>query len=160
MTLIRPLGPDDLDPVLALNAANETETSPLTRSELQRLVGIAIYARRVEGAPAFLLAFDQTAEYFSPNYIWFRERYPRFVYVDRIIVGAEARGRGLARTLYLDLIANARSAGHDLVCAEVNSDPPNPGSDAMHASLGFAEVGTAELPDRGKSVRYLALPLS
>jgi predicted GNAT superfamily acetyltransferase len=44
-----------------------------------------------------------------------------------------------------------------VVCCEVNSDPPNPLSDAFHAALGFREVGRAFLPDRGKSVRYLEL---
>ena len=37
--------------------------------------------------------------------------------------------------------------------------PPNPGSDAFHAALGFVEAGQAEHPD-GKVVRYLCKPLS
>ena len=45
---------------------------------------------------AFLLAFDQSAQYDSPNFLWFRSRYPRFVYVDRIVVVSSARGRGPA----------------------------------------------------------------
>jgi predicted GNAT superfamily acetyltransferase len=41
-----------------------------------------------------------------------------------------------------------------LVC-EVNSNPPNPASDAFHAALGFAEVGSASILDDSKIVRYL-----
>lgn len=46
-----------------------------------------------------------------------------------------------------------------MVCCEVNSDPPNPASDAFHARLGFAEVGAAAIHGGAKSVRYLARPL-
>jgi predicted GNAT superfamily acetyltransferase len=38
--------------------------------------------------------------------------------------------------------------------------PPNPASDAFHAALGFAEVGSARLFDGMKTVRYLARPLT
>ena len=49
-----------------------------------------------------------------------------------------------------------RAAGHARVVCEVNSDPPNPASDAFHAALGFAEVGQAVLATQGKVVRYLS----
>jgi predicted GNAT superfamily acetyltransferase len=42
---------------------------------------------------------------------------------------------------------------------EAPRSPPNPGSDAFHAALGFREVGRAFLADRGKAVRYLELSL-
>jgi uncharacterized protein len=38
----------------------------------------------------------------------------------------------------------------------VNSDPPNPASDAFHAALGFEVVGEAAIHDGAKTVRYLA----
>ena len=44
--------------------------------------------------------------------------------------------------------------GHDRIVCEVNSDPPNPGSEALHRSLGFRAVGDAQLPT-GKAVTYL-----
>jgi predicted GNAT superfamily acetyltransferase len=68
--------------------------------------------------------------------------------------GTGARGRGYARRLYDDLFDRAGEAGHAIVGCEVNSDPPNPASDAFHAALGFAEVGRAKIPN-GKTVRYL-----
>ena len=105
-----------------------------------RLLG-ATHRRR----EAFLLAFDQAADYDSPNFLWFRDRTPRFVYVDRIVVAPAARGRGHARRLYDDLFAQARRAGHDQVVCEVNSEPANPASDAFHAALGFSEVGRATI---------------
>ena len=76
-----------------------------------------------------------------------------------MVVAPAARGRGLARTLYADLFAAAIERGCPLVTCEVNSDPPNPASDAFHAGLGFAPVGGARVPDAVKTVRYLARAL-
>ncbi|TAD91394.1 MAG: GNAT family N-acetyltransferase [Alphaproteobacteria bacterium] len=156
---IQPLDASVLDRVLALNNAFAEETSPLTAERLVELVDIACYARGTADASAFLIAFDQDAAYDSPNFLWFRERYPRFVYIDRVVTAAAARGRGLARALYGDLARVARGQTQDILVCEVNSDPPNPGSDAFHRALGFSEVGSATLADRGKTVRYLLKPL-
>jgi predicted GNAT superfamily acetyltransferase len=145
--------------VLALNNAHATDLSWLEAGELFALLGQAFYARRVGKVDAFLLAFDQGASYDSPNYLWFRARYPRFVYVDRVVVAPAARGRGLARLLYADLFRCARVAGHDVVVCEVNVRPPNPASDAFHAALGFTEVGRASIHDGATLVRYLNRPL-
>ena len=97
--------------VLALNNAHAVELSWLEPGELFALLGQAFYARRVGKVDAFLLAFDQDATYDSPNYRWFCERYPRFVYVDRVVVTKAARGRGLARLLYGDLFRCAGRRG-------------------------------------------------
>jgi predicted GNAT superfamily acetyltransferase len=80
--------------------------------------------------------------------------------VDRIVVAASARGRGCARRLYHDLFAHALRAGHERVVCEVNSNPPNPESDAFHASLGFVEVGAASVYGGSKTVRYLLRTLT
>ncbi|PYM22503.1 MAG: GNAT family N-acetyltransferase [Candidatus Rokuibacteriota bacterium] len=145
--------------VLALNNAHAVELSWLEPGELFALLGQAFYARRVGKVDAFLLAFDQDATYDSPNYRWFCERYPRFVYVDRVVVTKAARGRGLARLLYADLFRCAMVAGHDLVVCEANVQPPNPASEALHAALGFSEVGRAAIYGGDKTVRYLSRPL-
>lgn len=155
-----PIAPAFEPAILALNNAHAVELSWLEPARLTTLLGRAFYARRLGADEAFLLAFDQDADYDSPNYLWFRERYPRFVYVDRVAVSTEARGRGHARTLYADLIAVARAAGHALILCEVNSAPPNPASDAFHAALGFTEVGQAEIHGGTKTVRYLRLDIT
>jgi predicted GNAT superfamily acetyltransferase len=142
--------------ILALNNAHAMELSWLDAERLASLLGQAFYARGIGEVDAFLLAFDQSAAYDNPNYLWFRERYPRFVYVDRVVVAPALRGRGYARRLYADLFDEARRAGHAIVVCEVNSDPPNPASDAFHAALGFSEVGRAAFHHRQKTVRYLA----
>ena len=148
--------PDLAQALLALNNAHAVELSWLEPPRLAHLVGEAFLAERIGQAEALLLAFDQDADYDSPNFLWFRERFPRFVYVDRIVVAAEARGRGHARRLYQTLFERARAAGHERVVCEVNSNPPNPASDAFHADLGFTVVGTGELHGGEKTVTYLA----
>jgi predicted GNAT superfamily acetyltransferase len=153
-----PLTKADLVWALALNRAHETELSPLDRDGLAALIAAASYARGIDRA-AMLIAFAPEADYASPNFLWFRARYRSFIYVDRVAVAAAARRRGLAARLYEDLFAAARAAGAERVVCEVNSDPPNPASDAFHARLGFAVVGAERLADRGKTVRYMAREL-
>lgn len=149
----------DLTPLVALNNAHATELSWLNADGMATLVRRSFRARAAGGGAGFLLSFDQDADYGSPNFLWFRERYARFVYVDRVVVDPAARGRGLARALYEDLFAAAAGAGHERVVCEVNLVPPNPASDAFHARLGFEEVGRADLAGSGKRVRYLARAL-
>lgn len=157
--VIEPVTPDAQAGILDLNNRHAVELSWLEPQRLAMLVGEAFHARRVGEAEAFLMAFDQDADYDSPNFAWFRERYPRFVYVDRVVVDPAARGRGHARALYLDLFEKAAQAGHTVVTCEVNAEPPNPASDAFHAAMGFAEVGSAAIYGGEKQVRYFAKPL-
>ncbi len=142
--------------LLVLNNAYAAELSWLDLDRLRQLVSQAVFAKRIGLVDALLIALDQDGAYDSPNFQWFCARYRRFIYVDRVVVAASARGRGLARQLYRELFAAANAAKHSLVVCEVNADPPNPASDAFHASLGFRPVGSARLPGQMKSVTYLA----
>jgi uncharacterized protein len=157
--LLENISHESLGDVLALNNAHAQELSYLDGDELRHLVGEAFFARRIGSLDAFIIAFDQGADYRSPNFLWFKQRYPRFVYVDRIAVAGAARGKGLARKCYDGLFERAKAAGHDVVCCEVNADPPNPASDAFHAALGFKETGSAAIGDGQKTVRYFVREL-
>lgn len=145
----------DTAALLALNNAHEIETSRLDINRLEAMLGRAFMAAAIGRADALLIAFDERADYDSPNFQWFRGRLARFVYVDRVIVAASSRGHGYARRLYEALFEMAVGRGHSHVVCEVNVDPPNPASDAFHAVLGFTEMGRALLAN-GKTVRYLA----
>ncbi|MBY0610793.1 MAG: GNAT family N-acetyltransferase [Beijerinckiaceae bacterium] len=147
------------DKLLALNNSHAIELSLLTRERFRHLVAEAFLALRVGEADALLLAFDERARYDSPNFLWFRDRLPRFAYVDRIVVADHARGRGLARLLYGALFDAARRAGHHQVVCEVNTDPPNPASLAFHAALGFVEIGAGPGVG-GKVVSFLSCDLT
>ena len=150
---VGPITADDFAWVLDLNRLNEVATSPLDEAKLAGMIAASFVAVALPQA-AFLISFDQDSAYDSPNFLWFRERLPRFVYVDRIVVSEQERGAGMARAFYEGLFDAARDAKHDCVVCEVNFDPPNPASDAFHAKLGFAQMGEARL-ENGKGVRYL-----
>ena len=156
--MIRDITAEDHGWVHALNKAHEVELSPLSPEDLAPHLAGALYARQAEGG-AFLIAFDQDGAYDSPNFLWFKEKFGRFLYVDRVAVAASHRRRGLAATLYEDLFSFAMARDLERVVCEVNSDPPNPGSDAFHAALGFEIVGERYLSDRDKTVRYMAKSL-
>jgi predicted GNAT superfamily acetyltransferase len=146
--------------ILALNNTDAVHTSLLTADRLDALISAAFHVGLVdEGRTSFLLAFDQAADYHSPNFRWFQARYRRFTYVDRIVTAAASRGRGHGRALYQGLFEQALAQGHDQVGCEVNIEPPNAGSDRFHAALGFEEVGRAT-PFEGKVVRYMLRTLA
>lgn len=147
----------DLIGMLALNQVHALETSSLDIASLEHLLDEAFHVGTcpLGGAEAFLIAVDQDADYESPNFQWFRVRYPRFVYIDRVIVDESQRQRGWARRFYDDLFAAARAAGHSVVCCEVNAVPPNPASQAFHERLGFVQVGSAQLAGGAKTVTYM-----
>lgn len=149
-----PIMPADIDALLELNNRHAVELSWLDRAGLQRLLGIACYARCTINRTAFLIAIDGTADYDGINFDWFRECVDGFVYVDRVAVADHARGRGLARALYRGVFEHAEAAGRSTVCCEVNADPPNLISDAFHRSLGFSAAGHGTVPS-GKTVQYM-----
>lgn len=140
----RPATLDDLPALLALNAEQVRFLSPLDASQLAHLHAGSAWHQVIEGDTgvcAFLLAFAPGADYDSPNYRWFEARGGRFLYVDRVVVGASAQGQGGGRRLYEALFAFARKASFDDVVCEYDLDPPNPVSAAFHARFGFVEIG-------------------
>lgn len=157
--VIRDAATADYPAILALNARYVDLLSPLDATRLARLDAQAAYHRVVEDAghvaghvAAFLLAFREGADYDSPNYLWFAARYPRFLYVDRVVVDGAAQGRGLGARLYRDLFAFAAGHGIDTIACEYYSKPRNAASARFHAGFGFREVGTQWLPDVRKQV--------
>jgi hypothetical protein len=144
----------------ALNNADARETSFLTPERWRMLVDCAFAATCAGEAAALLIALDQNSDYDGGHFLWFRERLPRFVYVDRIVVAGSHRRGGLASRMYRDLFDRACAAGHERVVCEVNFDLPNPVSDAFHARMGFTEMARATVADGSKTVRYLMKPLS
>ncbi len=143
----------------ALNNDFAVETSLLNIASLQQLVASSFYVRIAGQMDGFCIALDQDARYENVNFDWFCRRYRRFVYIDRVVVAAHARGQGIARKIYSDLKLASENAGHRVLCCEINLDPPNPASDRFHQEFGFVEVGRAFLTERAKTVRYLALSI-
>ncbi len=91
---------------------------------------------------AFLLAMCNGSAYKNENFEWFSKKYPRFVYVDRIVVSSASRGQRLGSLLYEDMFRHARSKDIPLVTCEYNIFPPNEPSRLFHDKFGFKQQGT------------------
>ena len=148
--------------ILALNESGLPHVNRISAGDLAKFAAQSCYfriTREDEKLAGFLLAFSQRASYHSPNFLWFRDRYPRFVYIDRIVVAPSRRRSGIGRLLYADLESVAYALALDLTC-EVNLDPPNPGSLAFHQRFGFCEVGRQRTDDGAKLVCLMSKELS
>lgn len=153
--MIRDATPDDFEAVLALNDAAVQFTSPMDAARLRHLHAQAAYHRVVDidaKVAAFLLALREGADYDSPNYLWFRRGYSRFLYIDRIVVAPQARGLGLGIQLYDDILAFAQRTHAPRLACEYDLDPPNPVSEKFHARFGFHEVGRQHVGASRKQV--------
>ena len=160
---IRDAGPGDFPQILALNQQSVDALSPLNESRLQALHADAAYHRVYESAgraEAFLLVLREGSAYDSPNYRWFVQRHPAFLYIDRIVVSADLQGRGVGRALYADLLAFAASSSVGLVTCEYDVEPLNAASQRFHDSFGFREVGTQAVGTAGKRVSLQALKIA
>ncbi len=140
---IRPRRPRDDVAIRAVNAANVPEVGPL---DDDRLALFATAAARfdvvdLDGAVAgIFVGLPEGLAYASPNYRWFADRHDRFAYVDRIALQPSLRGRGVADALYESFAGWAAETGRPVVCAEVNTVPPNPRSLRFHERHGFVVV--------------------
>ncbi|MDR2012396.1 MAG: GNAT family N-acetyltransferase [Rhodanobacter sp.] len=158
---IRDVRPYELDSVLALNNAAGSTILPLDISSLHVLSEQASYFRlaEIDGHIAgFLLALREDADYGSLNFRWFHERYPSYVYIDRIVVAKPYRGFGLGRVFYADVTSYAETHVPLLTC-EVFLEPRDDISLLFHGTYGFQEAGQQTLPSVGRRVALLVKKL-
>jgi len=155
----RPIVATDLSELAVLNEAAVPAVNSLGLAGLTAHVprcDVAVAIDDDAGSPvAFVLALVPGAEYDSENYRWFSAHRPGSLYVDRIVVAPSQHGRGLGRELYAAVAARAAVLGLPEITCEVNLEPPNPGSLAFHARLGFAQIG--EQVTKGGTVRVALL---
>src|SRR5699024_7072180 len=117
---IRDVHEHDLDAVLALNNAASGGISPMDRTQLQHFYQIADYFRVAEmngHVAGFLIALRENADARGVNFRWFKQRYERFVYIDRIVVANTYRRHGLGRVFYSDVQSFAEPRAPMLTCA-------------------------------------------
>lgn len=159
---IRDIGARSITAVHAMNEQALPHVNSVTTAFFDARITDDSYFRGVyinDEPAAFLLALNEAADYDSLNFLWFRARYPRFVYIDRIVVGPDHRRAGLGASLYADLLAWARGRTPLLAC-EVNLRPANRPSLRFHEKLGFSPVGTQETDDGRKTVSLMVREMS
>jgi len=143
---IRDLTHADVEAMWAINEEGLPGTGQVSSSELEVLLdlaSLAIGAFEDELMLGFVICLPPQTTYGSLNYAWFNQRYDAFLYVDRIAVGVDHRGRGVGSTLYQRVMVCANQQAVP-VAAEVNLIPPNPGSMRFHHRFNFVEIGTLD----------------
>jgi predicted GNAT superfamily acetyltransferase len=141
--IIRDVREHELDLVLALNNAAGPGILPMDAAKLKFFWENADYFRVAEKdglLAGFLVALSQDAPHDSPNFLWFRERYPQFAYIDRIVVASTRRGAGVGRVFYGDLQSFVE-VRVPRIAAEVFLESSSHPALLFHGSFGFREVG-------------------
>jgi len=140
----------DAPAILSINRDGVPGVSALGRSDIEGFFGISPFFRVAERAGvlvAYLIGIGSEADYDGEEFLWFRSRFPDFVYVDQVAVAREARGAGVASTLYEDLEMFAAGRGSPLLALEVNLRPENRPSLVFHERHRFSEIGRLETAD-------------
>lgn len=147
--ILRDIETEDLAAVLALNNAAGPGIVPIEPPRMRQLFEVARYFRVAlyQGELAgFLIALSPEADYDSPNFLWFRERYADFLYIDRIVINSRFRRHGIGRVFYADVLSFAEVRYPILTC-EVFIEPRDDVSLVFFGTNGFQEVGQQVLPN-------------
>ena len=158
---IRDVREQDLNAVLALNNSAGRSILALNMAQLRFFYDTAEYFRvaEIDGHLAgFLIALREGSSYSSPNYRWFVEHYPQFVYIDRIVIANTYRRHGLGRVFYCDVHSYAEVRVPLLAC-EVFLEPRNDVVVVFHGTYGFQEVSQQRMGADGPKVSLLARDL-
>ncbi|MDY0023230.1 GNAT family N-acetyltransferase [Arenimonas caeni] len=150
---IRDVREHELDSVVAVNNAAGPSILPMDLAKARFFWENAEYFRVAEQdghVTGFLVALSQDAPHDSPNFLWFRERYPEFMYIDRIVIARPRRGGGRGRAMYADVQSFAEVRSPLLAC-EVFLQTGNDPALLFHGSFGFREVGQNVMP--GSDIR-------
>jgi phosphinothricin acetyltransferase len=139
--LIRPAVDVDLDAILVIhNDAIQHSTALWTDETVERIDREDWLASRTSAGDAVLVAIenDQVAGYAA--YAPWRAKFGyRHTVEDSVYIAAPFQGRGIGRSLLVELIEHARGAGHHVMLADIESG--NAASIGLHESLGFVEAG-------------------
>lgn len=162
---IRAYRVEDLERLHAANQASVPGVSTETIEDLALWIEMAtclVATDSADSALGFITVMPLGLKtYPSPNMRWFEDYVEStgksVIYVDRIALSPEARGKRLGEALY-QAVFDHFSEPDEIGC-EVNLQPPNPGSHRFHKRLGFREVGTQSFVPGEKSVTYYVRPL-
>ncbi len=142
MIVLRDATRADWPRLLDLNEASVEQLSPMDEEQLTRFADAAFSLRVAEQngkVAGFLLSFRKGAAYRGQVFQHLSEQAEDFAYIDRVVVDAAMRGRGIAGRLYDDLAATARAAGLPrLLCEAYRTNEPSLG---FHARQGFHVFG-------------------
>ena len=159
LSLTKPPSENEVEEMHLINQENIPELGDVPELEDFKLrvnwsENIFVYTHE-DIIKAFVLCMREGQNYSSPNYQYISSRFQKFLYVDRIAVQEEFRGKGIGEKIYSTVIAKGKENNLDILC-EVNTRPLNEPSIAFHQKMGFEEIGTNDFEKN--SVVYLRRP--
>jgi predicted GNAT superfamily acetyltransferase len=142
--VIREYRTSDLSSIWQINQENVPAVGESTEAELGEIARMSQTALVIDvdgDVGGFCFVLPPATDYDSPNYRYFCDRFPDFIYLDRVAITAKHRGRGFGAELYREV--EHRSSA-PLFALEVNVIPPNEGSLRFHHREGFVEIDRLE----------------
>ena len=142
---------NDLETIRAINedaipAVNTVSTEDFLWF-FERSLYFKVSLDETEQVCGFLLVLPTDLNYDSLNYRWFSKNFSDFAYIDRIAIKNEFRGKGIGKSLYLDLEQYVEKDIKRIAC-EFNIKPENLISKNFHEGLEYKRVGT-QLTEKG-----------
>ena len=145
----------DVESIWLINEQGLPGTGKVTQQEISYLLELSTISLGVfsnDELLGFVICLSPGTDYGSLNYAWFNNKYDQFIYVDRIAVSTDYRNRGIGSLLYQEVVSYSNQHSIPIV-AEVNLNPPNPGSMRFHERFQFEKIGILE--HENKSVTML-----
>jgi predicted GNAT superfamily acetyltransferase len=160
---IRPLADADRAALLRLNEYNWPAVHTLDTDTLAWLLGFGghhfVAVDRTGAVLGYLLSFASQSNYDDDEIRELRRLTKEpFLYICQVVIARDHRGRGIGRAFYEEVADAARREGTRLLCCDVNTNPPNPGSFAFHRRLGFVVIGSGTASN-GMAIAFLARSL-
>ena len=105
--IIRKIKDSDLDTIVKINNQHSEWVGKKDREFFERHLQIPFF-NVVEKyvVNGFIIVLNQDVNYDSPNFLWFKERFKEFYYIDRIVIAKDSRYKGLGTFLYKNLLNN------------------------------------------------------
>jgi len=154
---VRPLTPHDIPAVLDINRVGAPGVTFLTADEIDHMKSQGFHFWVIEDIAGVILGYlsacqypenPDTSEYQGEAYLALQDVIQGpFLYVDQIAIRASNRRQGLAKILYRKAGDWALQCQLPILACEVNVQPPNPVSTALHQSLEFKPLKNISVSD-------------
>jgi len=158
MFKLREVTISDLEKIRTINEEAIPAVNTVSLDEfkwfLKRSIYFKVSLNEDEQVCGFLLVLPTGLEYESLNYKWFSDKFSDFAYIDRIAVKDEFRGKGIGKSLYIDLEKTVMKGIKRIAC-EFNINPPNLVSKKFHEGLAYKRVGTQLTENETKEVSLM-----
>ena len=158
MFKLREVTISDLEKIRTINEEAIPAVNTVSLDEfkwfLKRSIYFKVSLNDDEQVCGFLIVLPTGLEYESLNYKWFSDKFSDFAYIDRIAVKDEFRGKGIGKSLYVDLEKSVMKDIKRIAC-EFNIKPPNLISKKFHEGLAYKRVGTQLTENETKEVSLM-----